>query len=123
MIDDIKSYESVPISLAAALVTEENMEELSVWCGGDIRAVGSTGSKLLVVPSTEPDGSNAAPIGAYLAREDRTGKFKVYERREFEREFRLSPGHIELEDSEMGKDSTLYPDLEEVEDEGDEGSD
>ena len=112
-IDYIEEYESIPVLLSAAKITEENINELAVWCGGDVRPTQS-GSRYLVVPSVSPEEVQGGSAGMILAREDKTGKFRIYNQEDFELEFRPASGHIELEDSEVEKDSSLYPDPDEM---------
>lgn len=109
----IEEYESIPVLLSAAQISEANIHTLATWCGGDVKTTQS-GTLYLIVPSTNPAESRGGAVGMFLAREEKSGKFKVYDQDEFEQEFRPASGHIELEDSEVEKDSSLYPDPDEM---------
>lgn len=81
----IKRYSTTPEVVEAAQVTENNLEELARWCGGEVREKQSHDEgvvKYVLVPSIE--GALWTKPGWWLVKYVDTGRFTVKSEKEFE---------------------------------------
>lgn len=85
-LNHVKRYVTVPESREAVKITQQNIGDLAVWCGGDIRD-----GKWLIVPGTTPDSISAASVNSYLVRDSNTGKFSAMDADEFENRYSIDP--------------------------------
>lgn len=87
----IQKFESIPVTIEAAQVTEENLNDLASWCGGKV-VVGGTNNTptFLLYPQVDaPRGVQEAYVGNVLLK-GKDGRFSHMTAEKFTNSYTLA---------------------------------